>query len=216
MSGYQLTENHYLLPSPAGAFHASSHQGKGPIRTLLRALLRQETSPILTRHALENWTGLTGDDALETLFRAQELGWVEGLETARSSQPGALEEILPALLHPLSSNGKALLADSHGFYITAAGFPHEASVELSALSADIASLDTRHQALTHNNLGLTTSAWSLVDAAGNSQLGFWPLYIDVYRFVLVLQGVPQLNQPAFTSLIWALSTRYDDKHHDNG
>ena len=185
------------------------------MRNLLRALLREETSPSLSQQALENWSGLTGDDALELLFRAQNLGWVEGFETARSSQPGALEEILPDLLPPLSGSGKALLADSHGFYITAAGFTHEASIELSALSADIASLDTRHQALTHNNLGLTSSAWSLVDAAGNSQLGFWPLFIDVHRFVLVLQGVPQLNQPAFTTLVWALSNRYDDRSNDD-
>jgi len=57
-------------------------------------------------------------------------------------------------------------------------------------------------------MGLETSAWALVDAAGNSRVGFWPLYVGKQRFVLVLGGVPRLNQPALTELIWALSKRY--------
>ena len=50
-----------------------------------------------------------------------------------------------------------------------------------------------------------------MDAAGNSQLGFWPLFIDTQRFALILQGVPRFNQPVFTELVWALSTRYADR-----
>ncbi|MEW8508044.1 MAG: hypothetical protein AB2598_15205 [Candidatus Thiodiazotropha sp.] len=208
MSDYQLIEGRFALPSPAGAFHAASHRNSDSLHRLLCALLQQETTPALTQQALEQWTGLSGEDAQEILFRAQNLGWVEGFKEARSAQPGSLEALLPNLLPPLSDSGKALLADSHGFHIAASGFTHEAAIELSALSADLASLDNRHQALTHNNLRISTSAWALVDAAGNSQLGFWPLYIDDQRFALVLQGVPHLNQPAFTFLVWALSTRY--------
>ena len=58
-------------------------------------------------------------------------------------------------------------------------------------------------------MGLTTSAWSLSNAAGNSLIGFWPLWIGVHRFVLIIEGVPFLNQPAFMKLIWALSVRYE-------
>ncbi|MEL0584310.1 MAG: hypothetical protein AAES65_05445 [Candidatus Thiodiazotropha sp. (ex. Lucinoma kazani)] len=208
MPDYHLIENRFALPSPAGAYYASSHKQIDPMRALLCALLQQESTPQLTQQALETWTGLSGSDAQEALYRAQSLGWIEGLEEPQSAQPGTLEKLLPELLCPLSDSGKALLADGHGFNVAAVGFTHEASIELSALSADIASLDSRHQALTHNNLRLSSGAWALVDAAGNSQLGFWPLYIDEYRFVLVLQGVPHLNQSIFTSLIWALSTRY--------
>ncbi|MCU7904927.1 MAG: hypothetical protein KZQ76_03570 [Candidatus Thiodiazotropha sp. (ex Epidulcina cf. delphinae)] len=211
MPSYQLIENRFVLPSPAGAYYAVSHKENDPLRALLCALLQPETSPLLTQQALEEWTGLAGADAKESLYRAQRLGWIEGFEEPRSTRPGALEEVLPELLPPLSGSGKTLLADSHGFHVAAAGFTHEASVELSALSADIASLDNRHQALTHNNLRLDTSAWALVDAAGNSQLGFWPLFIGEYRFVLILQGTPQLNQQAFTSLVWSLSSRYANK-----
>ncbi|MCU7923494.1 MAG: hypothetical protein KZQ88_12450 [Candidatus Thiodiazotropha sp. (ex Dulcina madagascariensis)] len=212
MPGYQLIENRFVLPSPAGAYYAVSHKENDPLRMLLCALLKLEASPLLTQQALETWTELTGTDAKESLYHAQRLGWIEGFEEPRSTRPGALEEVLPELLPPLCDSGKTLLADSHGFFVAAAGFPHEASVELSALSADIASLDIRHQALTQNNLRLATSAWALVDAAGNSQVGFWPLFIGEYRFVLILQGVPRLNQPAFTSLVWSLSSRYANRN----
>ena len=210
MDRFSLIEGRFAFPSPAGAFHATSNRDKDPLRSLLCALLQQETTPALSQQALEQWTGMSGDDAQEALYRAQHLGWVEGFKEPQTTRTGTLETLLPELLPPLSDCGKALLADSHGFYVAASGFTHEAAIELSALSADLASLDSRHQALTHNNLHIPTSAWSLVDAAGNSQLGFWPLYIDDHRFALVLQGVPRLNQAVFTSLVWALSIRYAD------
>ncbi|MCU7797700.1 MAG: hypothetical protein KZQ73_01770 [Candidatus Thiodiazotropha sp. (ex Semelilucina semeliformis)] len=211
MADYRLIDNHYVLPTPGGAYHAVSHQEKDPTRNLLCALLREETSPLLTQKALETWSGLTGESAQETLFHIQNQDWIEGYTEARTTPPGALETILPELLPPLSASGKALLADSHGFYVAVAGFTHEAAVELSALSADIASLDARHYNLTRHNLRLTTNAWGLIDAAGNSSVGFWPLFIDEHRFVLIIQGVPQLNQPAFSSMVWALYTRYSNK-----
>jgi hypothetical protein len=71
-----------------------------------------------------------------------------------------------------SDSGKTLLADDHGFHIAGSGFTHEATIKLSTLSADFASLESRHQALTRNNLHLTTGARAMVDATGNSQLGF--------------------------------------------
>jgi hypothetical protein len=175
---------------------------------LLCALLQQETTPELTQQGLEQWTGLSGSDAQEAIYRAQTLGWVEGFKEPRTSPHGTLEALLPAMLPPLSACGKTLLADGHGFHIADSGFTHETAIELSALSAAIASLDSRHQALTHNSLHLTSGAWALVDAAGNSQLGFWPLHIDAQRFVLVIQGIPHFNIPEFTSLVWALNTRY--------
>ncbi|MET0070380.1 MAG: hypothetical protein ABW096_10090 [Candidatus Thiodiazotropha sp.] len=214
MSSYRLIEQRYALPSPAGAFHAASQRNNDPVRSLLCALLQHETTPTVTQPALEQWTGLPGEGAQEVLFHAQSLGWVEGFREARSALPGTLETLLPELLPPLSDCGKALLADSHGFNVAASGFTHEAAIELSALSADLASLDNRHQSLTRNNLRIPTGAWALVDAAGNSQLGFWPLFIDDQRFALVLQGVPHLNQAVFTSLVWALSTRYAGANRD--
>lgn len=210
MSEYQLIDGHYVLPTPAGAYMAVAHRGKDPIRRLLCSLLRMESTPLLTQQALEEWTGLQENDAQESLFHAQNQHWIEGFPEPRQAQSGALEQLLPTLLPPLAEGGKVLLADAHGFSVAAEGFTHEAAVELSALSADIATLDARHGGLIRQNLRLGTNAWALVDAAGNGQLGFWPLFIDNHRFTLVLQGEPRFNQPVFTELVWALSTRYGE------
>lgn len=208
MSGYCLVDNHYLLPTPAGAYSAVCYREEDPVHRLLCSLLCQETTPLLTQPSLERWTGLKGEEAQESLYHAQNHHWIEGFLEPRNTRAGSLEILLPEMLPPLTESGKALLAAANGFYVAAVGFTHEAAVELSALSADIASLDTRHGGLIRQNLRLGSDAWALVDAAGNSQLGFWPLFIGDHRFTLVLQGVPHFNQPAFTELVWALSTRY--------
>jgi hypothetical protein len=209
MSDYLLIEKLYIAISPAGAYHAVSEASEDPSRKLLRALLGLQTSPPLTQEGLKTWSDMEDDQgSLELLYHAQNLGWVEGLEAPRHAPTGALEDIVPGLLPTLSNSGKALLADGQGFYISAQGFAHEAAEELSALSADIASLHDRHRGLLKNNLGLGSGAWALIDAAGNSQVGFWPLFIGDQRFVLVVGGIPHFNQPALTKLVWALSTRY--------
>ncbi|MEN8166361.1 MAG: hypothetical protein ABFR65_02665 [Pseudomonadota bacterium] len=209
MTEYQIADNLYIAVTPAGAYYAVSESSEDPSRQLLRTLLRQDTSPSLSLERLIQWVRSENDnESLELLYHTQNLGWVEGVDVPRSAPAGALEDIIPSLLPVLSGNGKALLADGQGFYISSQGFTHEAAEELSALSADIASLHDRHRGLLSNNLGLGSGAWALIDAAGNSQVGFWPLFIGDQRFVLVVGGMPHFNQPALTTLVWILSTRY--------
>lgn len=209
MTEYQLAENLYIAVTPAGAYYAVSGAGGDPSRQLLRTLLMQETSPSLSQEGLKALTLSDNDNGpLELLYHAQKLGWVEGIDVPKSVPTGALEDIVPDLLPVLSGSGKALLADSQGFYISSQGFAHETAEELSALSADIASLHDRHHGLLKNNLGLGTGAWAVIDAAGNSQVGFWPLFVGDQRFVLVVGGMPHFNQAALTTLIWTLSIRY--------
>ncbi len=209
MTRYQIQENIYVLPSPAGAYYAVSRPEDEVPRRLLRCLLQQSTSPLLSVEGLRNWSGIDSDDnAMELLSHIQSLGWIEGSDTAIAPPEGRLEDTLPELLSPLSGNGKVLLADEQGFYLCARGFAHETAEELSALSADLATLHERHAGLLKNNLGLRSNAWAVVDAAGNSEVGFWPMYVGDQRFVLVVGGMPRLNQPAFIQLIWALSIRY--------
>ena len=209
MSEFKLIDKLYISVSPAGAYYAVSEAADDPSRRLLRALLRQQSNPPLTLNGLKDWSEMEdAQDCLELLYHAQNLGWVEGLKEPGHAPTGALEDIVPDLLPVLSNSGKALLADSQGFYVCSRGFAHESAEELSALSADIASLHDRHRGLLNNNLGMGSSAWALIDAAGNSQVGFWPLFVGDQRFVLVVGGIPHFNQPALTKLVWALSTRY--------
>lgn len=199
----------YLAPTPAGAYYCVAGSDKSAPRRFLKKLLVADASPLLSTENLQQLMQLESDnEALEMLAHLQKLGWVQGLEAVREAPSGRLEEFLPELLSQLSVSGKALLADEHGFYIASSGFPHETAEELSGLSANIATLHERYQGVLKNNLGEGSSAWGLIDAAGNAQVGFWPIFIGDHRFALVIGGVPRLNQPALTTLVWALNMRY--------
>jgi len=199
----------YLLPSAAGAYYAASGEQPDPSRRLLRALFRERSATRLSEHSLLQLTGMEdAERAQELLKRTQDLGWLQGLERPRRCPEGAVEDLLPGLLEPLSNKGKAMLADGQGFYLGSAGFPHETAEELSALSADLASLQQRHSGLLLSNLGLGSGAWGVIDAAGNSRVGFWPLHVDEQRFALVIGGVPRMNQQALVNLVWILNQRY--------
>ena len=104
--------------------------------------------------------------------------------------------------------GKAILAESRGLYLGSAGFTHEAAEELAALSSNLFGVCTRHIELLHCNLGYRLRARGLVDASGNSEVGFWPVYIGQNQFTLIIAGLPQFNQIGFKRLIWALEIRY--------
>lgn len=209
MSELRLAEDVYVSPTPAGAYYAVAAPDDEPVRRLLFALMQAETTLTLDLPRLLEWTALAdADHALDLLRRSQHLGWLQGEPVARPAPGDNMESDIPPLLAGLSGDGKVVLADGDGFYLARSGFTHEAAEELSALSADLASLHRRHAALVHHNLRLPGAAWALVDAAGNSQLGFWPLFIGGQRFALVLAGLPCFNRDGFADLVWALSKRY--------
>ncbi len=211
MKSFSLDTSLHLEPTPAGAYFAVNSNNAEPARRLLQGVMSESVSPHWDHESLSEWSGLEHKEAQELLYRLQELGWMSGLEQARTAPDDPLEKILPTLLEQLSAEGKALLADNQGFYLAASGIPHEAAESLSAVSADLGSLFERHQRLLANNLGQREQAWALTDAAGNSQLGFWPLHIGWQRFVLVIEGRPSFNQPAFRDLVWILTLRYSNQ-----
>ena len=201
----------YLHPTPAGAFYCVSGAQPTPARLFLGMLLRQERSPRLDDSMLMSGSGIDDvDQARRLLFHAQKLGWIQGFSEPRTTPDTALESLLPELLSALSVNGRVLLADEQGFYLATAGFPHEVAEELSALSADLASLHARRAALLEDNLGLSSGAWAIVDAAGNGRIGFWPLFVGSRRFVLVVSGLPRFNCTGFVTLAAVLCRRYSD------
>lgn len=209
MPRFEAVSGRFLSPTPGGAYTATASPHDDPARRVLLALMAGDHTPALTREAAMEWSGLEdAQAALEVVYRLQSLALVQAGSNSRAAAPEALEQILPDLLARLSNVGRALLADAQGFYLATAGFPHETAEELSALTADLASLHLRHSRLLQNNLGLPVSNWALVDAAGNSRIGAWPMYVGEERFALVLAGTPRLNQPAFVDLAWALTRRY--------
>lgn len=209
MSDYELINDLFIMPTSAGAYFCVTHQHPGPTRHLMQALLKEKTSPKLTMEQLQNWTGLDNEvTAIKFLNRAQSLGWIQGLSSPMQLPNDSLENILPELLAPLSGSGHALLADAEGLLLASAEFPADEAERLSALSADVFLMYERHEALLRETLSIDNSAWGIIDAAGNSFIGFWPLWIGAHRFVLVIKDTPTLNRPDLLSLIWALYVRY--------
>lgn len=206
---HRLVPRVFARPTPAGAYHAVASARSNPARRILLGLLSEPTTPRLSVELLREWVGSGGDDdLLAVLHEAQDRGWLEGLDEPQDAPQGALGDLLAQLLPPLSAAGTVMLVDAHGFTISAHGFDDESAEALAAFSADLAILHDRHHEALETSTQLATSAWALVDGAGNSQMGFWPLHIGDQRFVLVVAGLPRMNHPQLTELIWALAIRY--------
>ncbi|MFO1303577.1 MAG: hypothetical protein U1F54_07580 [Burkholderiales bacterium] len=206
---HELNAGGHISATPAGAYYATRSDEDESARAFLLRLLARDPTPRLSPDAMRDLSASTDDArSLEMLYRMQSLALVQRDAGAKHPPAGSLESLLPSLLAKLSDSGKTLLADHQGFYIATAGFPHETAEELSALSADVATLHARHARLIHGNLNLAGANWGLIDAAGNAQLGIWNLYCGRSRFALVLAGNPRFNQEAFVDLVWLLVMRY--------
>lgn len=209
MAKYTLVDGLYIYPTPAGAYYAVSSTEEDKSRRFLKRLLQQKQTPVLTAESLLMLSDSEDQEkAFELLHHCQKLGWVQGIDQPMNFPEGALEDILPDMLKKLSAKGKVLLADDQGFYLATSGFVHEVAEELSALGAEISTLHMRRSGLLMSNMGLGSHAWAVVNAAGKSQVGFWPVFIGKNRFVITVSGTPHFNQPEFVSLAWALSIRY--------
>ncbi len=205
---FNLREPARLMPSPGGAYYCVSDSGANEARKLLRLMLQQETAPLIDEALLEIWFPGDVQAGLQTLHHLQNLGWLQLVSDTQRVDQGTLEDLLPRLLEEVSSEGKALLADSQGFCLSSAGFAHESDEEISALGADLVTLHGRHAGLLNHNLKLVSANWGLLDAAGHSQLGFWPLHVGKELFSLAVSGTPCLHRQAFLRLTWILHVRY--------
>ena len=209
MSTAKLADDLHIYLTPAGCYYAVSARELDPVRHFLRALLGNTKTPKLT---IENLQELMANDdpdkCIALLQKCQKLGWVQGIKEEIEAPSGSMEELLPEFLSKISEEAKILLADDQGFYLACNGFPHEVAEEISALSAELNVIHERRAGLLMKNMGLNSHAWAIVNASGNSQLGFWPLFIGKTQFVIALSGVPHFKQSEFVSLIWALNVRY--------
>lgn len=207
----ELVEGVYVHPTPLGAWSAVTSRERDEQTETVRRLLQLTATPLLSAEGARQWTGLDDEtDAIAVIWHMQQAGRLEGREHPAHPPSAALEEVLPELLASLSSRGQALLADGQGFCLSAVGYDRTVAAELSAISADLASLHHRHERTIADVVGPRSASWGLVDGVGSSQLGFWPLHVGDQRFVLVAAGLPRLNHPRFTELVWALTIRYGD------
>jgi hypothetical protein len=208
MNTFELNKDLYINVTPRGAYYAIQDNASDATRNVLIKLLREDTTPPLTAETAEEMTGLKGEEAFNFLDRIQSLGLISGQKEIEVAPEDNMEDILPELLGSLSDSEKVLLAEHSGLYLGASGFPHEAAEELAAISANLSEVYQRHKRLLQGNLRFNQHAWGLIDAAGNSEVGFWPLYVGYNQFTLVIHGMPQLNRPGFKHLIWSLMKRY--------
>jgi hypothetical protein len=208
MDAYTLSGEYYLYPTPGGVGYAVQSPNPEPARHFLQRLLSMPITPQLTEAMVQEWTGLPRQEALEFIYHLQSSGYLQGLLTPLAAPEESLEALLPPLLERLSDDGKAVLAEKRGLYLSSAGYSHEATEELAALGADLAAVHERHRELLNHNLRLRGGAWGLLNAAGIAELGFWPIYFGREYFVLAISGQPRFNQMAFTTLVWSLGVRY--------
>ena len=208
MSQFTINSDLQISITPRGAYYAVQDSAEDVTRGILLRLLHHDTSLPLTDETITELCEMELEDASNLIHRMQTLGLISGQKEVENAPASNLEDMLPDLLGSLSDSKKVLLAEHSGLYLGASGFPHEAAEELAAISANLSEVYERHKGLLNGNLRFNQRAWGLVDAAGNSEVGFWPLYVGYNQFALVIHGMPQLNRPAFKRLVWLLIRRY--------
>ena len=203
-STLSLQTNLYPHITPAGAFYAVANKSVSASRTLLANILKAEGNQPITQVKLLEWAEATDlDSALNLLYRLQRLEFLYGGEKP-AEIPQLQDDTLENLLPNLSDSQKALLIDQDGFYFANSGFHHEAAEEVAILASEAIRLSERHALLIKNNLNIYQNAWGLCDPTGQSELTFFPIYINDMKYILVTGGAPQLHKEAFVLLVRAL------------
>jgi len=197
----------YLAVTPAGAFFAVAAPSPDAVRKFIWRLLALPSTPNANElnSCLDDELARTTPDLIERLIG---LGWLRYLATQDSARLISPELLFPQLLTQLSDRGRALLADHQGLQIANGGFSDADAAGLAALSADANALAQRCAMLLPEMGSNLARAWATVDAAGNSQIGVWPIHLPDRQFALVIEGRPLFIRDAFQQLVWCLMRRY--------
>lgn len=199
----------YFQVSPTGAFYATLSPDSEPMRMLLLQVLSSDIPVPHVPQLLGRLTGLSQESAERLLEQMQARGLLSLVEKPLPVAAGALEKVLPELLAPLGEN-KVMLADQQGFALANSGFGAEEAEAVAGMAGDLMALGDRHQRLIDTHLELSGCSWALVNAVGQSELGFWVLCVGREKFVLVIEGMPYLNRQPFVDLASLLIRRYLD------
>lgn len=190
----------FVSATPAGCYYAIEGRDPTVARQVLTQLLGAATTPPLSLYE-----GTDREDVLDLVNS----GLVK-LTKQRSTLPqGNLSKLLPTVLPALSERGRVVLTESRqGLYIDYAGFKQEEAEELAILAADLRAMAEKRKHLLADQLNVNSRAFGIVDPAGNSEIGFWPLHIADNVFTLIVLGIPRFNTDEFRDLVWALTERY--------
>ena len=136
-------------------------------------------------------------------------GLVERIEAPERVPAASLERLLPELLPALSDRGQVVLSESRqGLFLDCAGLTRDDAERLAVTGSGLSALLRRDPLLPDARLGVDSAALAIVDAAGHAEVGFWPLHVGRYAFMLTVFGVPRFNSDAFRRLVWTLQQRY--------
>jgi hypothetical protein len=207
MPDYQLRDNIHIIPTPLGAYYATSSPQFGPARELILGMMANDRTQTVSAETLRKYTGKA--DPLQLLYRMESVHWIKGLVEAERLAALHIEADVPQLLSQLSSSGMALLADVQGFYLVNTGFSPELAENLAIFAAEVAAIQDKHIKLVQDNFQVSVPAMAVVDSSGSSELGFWPLYIGEHKLMLIVSGMPHFDREAYMHLIWALCRRYN-------
>ncbi|MBQ0757833.1 MAG: hypothetical protein KBT66_03935 [Amphritea sp.] len=210
MGDFNQDSIRYIAITPSGAFFATLNSTPDDARAMLLQLLSTDFELLYSLELISELADLDEVPAMGLFQQLLDRGFVCLTETAPEIKRGPLEDTLPDLLMKLSDSSKALLADDQGFCLSSTGYPSEQAETLAALAADLISLQERHQKVITNDLELAGDSWGIMNAAGQSQVGFWVVHIGHQRFSLVISDMPRLNQQAFAELLSCLARRYLD------
>ncbi|MBR9868485.1 MAG: hypothetical protein GYB20_15320 [Oceanospirillales bacterium] len=210
MGDYNQDSIRYIAITPSGAYFATLNSAPDDARAMLLQLLSTDFQLLYSLELVSELADLDETQAMGLFQQLLDRGFVALSESPAEIKRGPLEDILPDLLKQISDSGKALLADDQGFCLSSTGYSVEQSETLAALAADLLSLQERHKHILTSDLSVAGDSWGIMNAAGQSQLGFWGIYIGHQRFTLVISDMPKLNQQAFAEILASLARRYLD------
>ena len=191
----------YVHLTPAGCYHAIQSSELSPVRQTLHRILGNTSTPALSVYQEQ--------EEREEIAKLCKAGFLELKHDQRSLPEGNLSSLLPTVLPALSERKKALLTESkQGLFIDFAGVSKSQAEELAVLAAGLRATADKSSGLLAGELSIHSRAFAIVDPAGNSELGFWPLHIGDNVFTLIVAGIPRFNSEPFCTLVWALAERY--------
>lgn len=193
----------FVTVTPAGCYYAVESSDPTIARQLLHRILGSSASPPLSQYE-----GLDRDSVLEL----QSSGFVTFSEQQETLPEGNLTRLLPQVLPALSELERVVLTESlQGLYLDYSGVNQEEAEELAVIAAGFRELSEKRSTLIEGQLSITSRAFGILDPAGNSEIGFWPIHVSDNVFTLIVVGIPRFNTTHFCTLVWALIERYGQK-----